>query len=227
MSDDSGGGGPVAPLPTLARLQVRGLVEHYSISELATNGHGVNTTLVCNWPPAFLAGWIENGWDGDDPLMRAAQSTPGGIVVQSTALSILNADGRGRALLQSARDHGLGLPLLVLVDNARGKRGAVSLRRLIPYAVEDVAQLAALALDVFSEARTFRGLAAPSSDALTSGDFALLRALARGGKRQQLAQELALTADALEAAIAAVLVKLGALTEEHAIAIAMRRGLID
>jgi DNA-binding CsgD family transcriptional regulator len=227
MHDDSGGGGLAAPLPTLARLQGRGLVEHYRIGEIATNGHGVNTTLVSNWPPAFRTAWIDNGWEGDDPLMRAALSTPSGILVQSTVLAILNGDVRGRALLQSARDNGIGLPLLVLVDNARGKRGAVSLCRVVPYAVEDVAQLAALALDVLAEARAFRGLPNPATGDLTADDMALLRALARGGKRPQLAADLGLSADGLEAAVAALLAKLGALTEEHAIAIAMRRGLID
>lgn len=200
-------------------------VDTYSIAGLPHPGRGIGTgtVLASSWPEGLLHDYLKFRWFEADPLVAVMRRAPG-LFPDQALIEVPTEAGPARrleAVKEGAGRHFVGIPIRHF-----GRRiGAVVLFRHEAFSPEESAliELVAPALHAAASGLSTARLPTP----LTARERECLMWCSDGLTSRQIAELLAVSESTVIAHLNATMRKLNAGSRTHAVAEAIRHGVID
>ncbi len=197
--------------------------DHVAVCGLDIDGFelGTGNSFDTDLPPLFVEKYVEAGWYARDPLIEAAKSGQKGLT-----------DGVGSPAMPQELGEILSFfnlrnRALVPIRRQSKTFGAVLFTRSVPFQADELAYLQFIARPLYEAVvQPLMDRFAAVELQLTAGEVNCLRHAELGLTSDEIAAELGYAAQTVNAYILSATRKLKANNRTHAIATAMRRGLL-
>lgn len=212
----------------LDKLVADGLVDHYHVGGVSRDkGIGTGHVLVNNWPEAYAREYFANRRYLDDPIVRVLRASHGTVTPDDLARAFAVSPSDQRRV-DEARAHGLALPLCFTVGPASQVIGCVTFRRRKPYTPEEIAMLGLLAPGIHRGARlAWYARNSRGTDVLSPRERECIAWSSLGKSSWEIGEILGIAKQTADVHLKSAIQKLNADSRAHAVAEALRLGLID
>jgi LuxR family transcriptional regulator len=210
----------------LSRLRAAVMFDHIAVSglDLASYRFGFLNSVDSNFPPAFLEVYGAEGWHRSDPFVQAAKQMED-FVVEKDVFAISPPPQRLSSLLQS---YGVFNRTIFPVRRSNAVFGAVTFTREQPFLTDEIDFLRRVSGLVHSEiTRPLMERFGPQTLKLSEGELSCLELAARGMTSEEISSATRFTAETVNTYLKTATRKLSAKNRTHAVAEALRIGLVD
>jgi LuxR family transcriptional regulator len=215
----------IASHPFVDRIRLAVPFDFFAVSGLDLdgyrfgNGHSVDTNI----PPAFLDAYYSDGLLAVDPFVKASAFASGVLIEEE----IYAHDPPPQRLLYLTRTFGVVNRTLFPIRRGDKVYGAVTFSRATPFLEEEVNFLGDIAENLHRVmTRPIMEKFAAQVMNLTDGEIECLRCASLGMTSEEISAVSGYTTDTVNSYVKAAIRKLSAKNRGHAIAEAIRRGLI-
>lgn len=212
--------------PFVERLRAAVPFDFFAVSGLDLDGYrfGSGHSIDTDVPPAYLDAYYGDGLLATDPFVKAS-STTATVVIEE---EIYEQDPPPQRLLYLARTFGVLNRTLFPIRRGKHVFGAVTFSRSTPFTREELDFLGDIAGPLHNIiTRPIMERFAAQEMKLTEGELDCLRSASLGKTSEEIASARGFTTDTVNSYIKAATRKLSAKNRVHAIAEAIRRGLIE
>lgn len=212
----------------LQQLTASGMIDFYYVGGVASNrAIGTGTIVASNWPNAYRQNYYENRRFVDDPVVRYLRSAKGTVLPSELATAFQHS-AHAQHRIDEARDHGLALPLCFIIGPPSHAVGSVTFRRKEPYAPGEVLLLSMLAPAIHRSARlAYLGQTSRSGEIVTRRERECIAWSSLGKSSWEIGEILGIAKQTVDVHLKSAIHKLGAASRAHAVAEAVRLGLVD
>lgn len=212
--------------PFVERLRAAVPFDFFAVSGLDIDGYrfGSGHSIDTNVPPAYLDAYYGDGLLSSDPFVRAS-STATSVVIEQ---EIYEQDPPPERLLYLALTFGVLNRTLFPIRRGSRVFGAVTFSRSTPFDSEEIGFLGNISgtMHAIITGPIMERFAAQEMR-LTDGELDCLRVASLGKTSEEIAVACGYTTDTVNSYIKTATKKLSAKNRSHAIAEAIRRGLIE
>ncbi|MGV1917747.1 LuxR C-terminal-related transcriptional regulator [uncultured Agrobacterium sp.] len=212
--------------PFVERLRAAVPFDFFAVSGLDLDGYrfGSGHSIDTNVPPAYLDAYYGDGLLASDPFVKAS-STATGVVIEQ---EIYKQDPPSERLLYLAHTFGVLNRTLFPIRRLSRIFGAVTFSRSTPFDREEIDFLGDISGTMHTIiTKPIMERFAAQEMRLTDGELDCLRIASLGKTSEEIASACRYTTDTVNSYIKAATKKLSAKNRSHAIAEAIRRGLIE
>ena len=212
--------------PFIERLRQAVPFDFFAVSGLDLDGYrfGTGHSIDTDVPPAYLDAYYGDGLLAIDPFVKAS-STAARVVIEE---EIYAENPPPQRLLYLAQSFGVFNRTLFPIRRGTKVFGAVTFSRATPFTTEEIEFLQEIVGTLHSIiTRPIMERFAAQEMKLTDGELDCLRWASRGKTSEEIAEVCLFTTDTVNSYIKAATRKLSAKNRSHAIAEAIRRGLIE
>lgn len=211
--------------PSLVGLESRGLVQAYMVAILPPQHPAGGVQIATNWPAGLLEAWVGERWYRSDPAVLDFLRGDARTYDANLVREIAGRSAAGRRHLAVLAQYGIAVPALSRVETGEGALAMIALSfndgAGVPGGQGDTLT-ARIAQEVLDTLRYGAG-----ENRLTPAECDLIRAIANGLRPVRLTASSSGADRLLHEMTVSMLRKLDARTLEHAVAIAMRRGILS
>jgi LuxR family transcriptional regulator len=211
--------------PFVDRLRLAVPFDFFAVSGLDLDGYrfGNGHSIDTNVPPAFLDAYYSDGLIAIDPFVKASASASRVVVEEE----IYAHDPPPQRLLYLTRTFGVLNRTLFPIRRGDKVYGAVTFSRATPFLEEEVKFLGEIAENLHGVmTRPIMEKFAAQVMNLTEGEIECLKCASLGMTSEEMSAVCGYTTDTVNSYVKAAIRKLSAKNRGHAIAEAIRRGLI-
>lgn len=213
---------------TLRRLVTDGLVDHYYVGGVSRDrGIGTGHLLLCNWPEDYRATYYAERWYAIDPIVRFLRGAHG-MVLPGALADAFRHSVEDQRMLDAMRAAGLALPLCFVIGPPAQVVGCITFRRAEPYGPQELALLSLLAPMIHRAARlTHLGRGNRAAELLSPRERECIAWSSLGKSSWEIGEILGIAKQTVDVHLKSAIQKLNAGSRAHAVAEALRLGLID
>lgn len=219
---------PRDPTRVFEFLKSEGYIEHYYVGGLSRDrGIGTGNVLSNNWPVEYARPFFERKRFLDDPIVAYCK-TVRTVATQADVAAALTASPTGWSRADEARSYGMALPALVVIRSGGYSIGCVSYRRAERFSPDELSLLATLAPPLHRVARAgYFASRSRSHDILSPRERECIAWSSVGKSSWEIGEILGIAKQTVDVHLKSAIQKLDAGSRAHAVAEALRLGLID
>jgi LuxR family quorum sensing-dependent transcriptional regulator len=207
-------------------LVCTGLIEHYYVGGVSRDkGIGTGQTLCHNWPSAFAKSYFEGRRYLDDPIMQVCRNARGTISQRQVAEALADSD---MSLVTESKAQGMSIPACIIISAGGNSFGVVQFYRAATFSAEELGLLSLIAPSIHRSARSayFSSLSR-THDILSPRERECLAWSSVGKSSWEIGEILGIAKQTVDVHLKSAIQKLDAGSRAHAVAEALRLGLID
>lgn len=204
--------------------------EYFSIVRVPDPGERTLAaiSIVSNWPPDMVASYDEHGFLTNSPVTKSLRMSTKPICWETAAADMESPQLPGPAYYELFARFGVTMGVVIPVQQASGQRGAVaftgSRRGPTEYELMEISYYANL---IFNRIAEIGNNGHEQEQVLSARERECLQWTASGKTSQEIAAILQLSEHTVNHYLSAACQKLGAVNRSHAVAKAIRSGLLD
>ena len=212
--------------PFIERLRLSVAFDFFAVSGLDLDGYrfGSGHSIDTDVPPAFLDAYYADNLLRQDPFVKASMAATGVVVEEE----IYRDNPPPQRLLYLSRTFGVLNRTLFPIRRGEMVYGAVSFARATPFDQDEIQFLGEVAETMHRViTRPIMEMFSAQTMKLTDGEIVCLRWASLGRTSEEIASASGFTPDTVNSYVKSASRKLRAENRVHAIAEAIRRGLIQ
>ncbi len=185
-------------------------------------------SIVSNWPTELVAAYDELGFMTKSPVVKSLRKSTKPVVWRASCADPQSPDYPGDEYYALFERFGVTMGIIIPVQQASGQRGAVTLsgKREIP-SESELMELSYYANLLFARIAEIGNSGQDQDQMLTTRERECLHWTASGKTSQEIATILDLSEHTVNHYLSAACQKLNAANRAHAVAKAIRSGLLD
>jgi len=204
--------------------------DYFSIIRLPRSDERYLSSLstISNWPPELVGTYDQLGLLEKSPIMDALRRSTKPIVWRLEDMDRNQADGREEKAATLFAAHGFHRSVYIATQDPSGERGAVSFSGTRDTPTDpELMELSYIANRIYEKVSEIREPAALADQILSARERECLHWTASGKTSSEIAIILGLSEHTVNHYLSAVCQKLGAANRAHAVARAIRSGILD
>jgi len=204
--------------------------DYFSISRIADPGDRkmAAVSIVSNWPPDLVNSYDELGLLTKSPVTKSLRISTKPFLWEAGTVDPQSPNYPGSEYYDLFARFGVSMGVIIPVQQASGQRGAIALsgNREIPSEPE-LMEISYYANFFFAQIAEIGGNDQEQEQMLSARERECLQWTASGKTSQEIATILELSEHTVNHYLSAACQKLGAVNRAHAVAKAIRSGLLD
>lgn len=209
----------------IARLREETSFDHLMVTGCQGRGIGTGNVLVSDWPADFRTVYLNEKLYLADPVVIALR-TGHDLVLPDQVEALARDQPRGKTILARKREAGIPLPTALMISQGSARIGSVSVARREALSPSETQALREIGPQLHRAAvRCMAGRAA-RDHGITPREIDCIAWTAEGKTAWEIGQILSITERTVTAHLTSAMERLGATNRSHAVAIAVRIGLI-
>ncbi|GAB4360756.1 MAG: autoinducer binding domain-containing protein [Oricola sp.] len=204
--------------------------DYFSICRIPEPGERkiASSFIVSNWPPDLITGYDESGFLSKSPVFKTLRVSTKPVLWEARTADSKSPDYPGPDYYDLFARFGINMATIIPVQQASGQRGAVALsgNRGLP-CERELMEISYFSNLFFSQIAEIGNTELEQERILSARECECLQWTASGKTSQEIAAILDLSEHTVNHYLSAACQKLGAVNRAHAVAKAIRSGLLD
>lgn len=204
--------------------------EYFSIIRLPRNDERYLSSLstISNWPPELITTYDQLGLLEKSPVMDALRRSTKPVVWRLEDIQKNRADGREEEVTTLFAAYGFHRGVYIATQDPSGERGAISFSGTRDTPTDsELMELSYISNRIYEKVSEIREPAALADQILSARERECLHWTASGKTSSEIAIILQLSEHTVNHYLSAACQKLGAANRAHAVARAIRSGMLD
>jgi len=204
--------------------------DYFSVGRLPDPGERsmASVSIVSNWPTDLVASYDALGFLAKSPVVKSLRKSTRPFIWEAGDIDAQSPNGAGAEYSELFARFGVSMSVTIPVQQASGQRGVMSFsgNRDVPLEPE-LMEISYYANLIFSQIAEIGSSEQIQESVLSTRERECLQWTASGKTSQEIATILDLSEHTVNHYLSAACQKLGAVNRSHAVAKALRSGVLD